>query len=307
MKAAAALEANTAPILVQLQNQQPEERQVSVERFLGSVAQSVDAGTVEPPTLSNISQRVQRLKKDAEGQLEALLRITESEPAVAAHVMRLASTTTLPGHRPAQHLRAAMVQLGAPAVTNVVEAVALSDFSRHGRELSFHHLRKIWTCTVYTALAARTIASWNGRVDPEVAFLCGLLHRVGEPLLLRLIGESAPAEAMPFASDPFVLDIIAEHHAQVGSRFLRAWGLPESLVALARETASTPRPDAPLHAVVTAAYQGALHYGYTYLSARPNRGTFELAARAAGVDPDQVEEVMSTIGGRLNELLSMTR
>ena len=303
MKPIPTIHAPTTPILAPPAREAAPGVDEAVSEFLAVVTRAIDAGTADLPPMSPIAAQAARLRKSAEPLEPLLLRIVESEPAVAGQVLRLASTAYFgQAGGAAASLRTACGQIGARTIVNLVETAARSDFLRLGKDGTSHILRKIWTNTLYTACAARELARWGGEVDPDEAFVAGMFHRVGEVLIVRYFSEQATADGGA-TQEGLLQAIVDDHQAAVGERLLRSWGLPESICAVAGGHAD----GTTLAAIVCAAWQSALHYGYAYLAARPDPAALREALKAIRLDPSDFEDIPETIGPALNAALSMSR
>lgn len=75
-------------------------------------------------------------------------------------------------------------------------------------------LRRLWLHAIATALAAQELATQTGLVDPEEAYLLGLLHDL--PMWLELVAEQSPGSCGTIAPEDWI-----SH-----------WQLPADLVAL---------------------------------------------------------------------------
>jgi HD-like signal output (HDOD) protein len=87
----------------------------------------------------------------------------------------------------------------------------------------------------------------------EVAYLCGLLHNIGVPLLLQRLGELAPD-----LTAPDVTTILAAQTATAGAALATAWQLPEAVVAAIGHLNDPEAAGAHVEAVAVAACGAAL-------------------------------------------------
>jgi putative nucleotidyltransferase with HDIG domain len=147
---------------------------------------------------------------------EGLVRVVETEPALAARVLHAANAGWPSGETVAS-LYAACERLGAEALR---EIISQSDGGvgrgREAEALRDHSLR--------CAAAARLLAEMTGTLDPDEAYTAGLLHDLGEALLCSLFPEEA--EKIIWLGHPLRLDkeidAFGVDHAQVGQWILDA-------------------------------------------------------------------------------------
>ena len=97
-----------------------------------------------------------------------------------------------------------------------------------------------------TALFAQEVAR-AARVDTEEAFLAGLLHDIGRPVLLQAVADLHTDSRL--VDTPAVMAAVAELHAQVGELLARKWNLPTRVcdaIAFHHEPFSSPSNALPL-------------------------------------------------------------
>jgi putative nucleotidyltransferase with HDIG domain len=157
---------------------------------------------------------------------EELEREVESEPALAAAVLRAANT----GHSAetaTASLRTACARLGADALREIISLAG-------GRERVVYEVEALRDHSRRCATAARLLAEKTRILDSDEAHAAGLLHDIGEALLHSLFpqemenidwfgddGTRAEREVAAFGVD----------HAQVGQWILEACGVPRELTA----------------------------------------------------------------------------
>ena len=82
----------------------------------------------------------------------------------------------------------AIMLLGLNSVRSLALGFSLVDTLRRERGASFDY-DAFWRHSLNTAVAARAIAAKSREVDPEEAFLGGLLHRLGMLAMAQVLGE----------------------------------------------------------------------------------------------------------------------
>jgi putative nucleotidyltransferase with HDIG domain len=98
--------------------------------------------------------------------------------------------------------------------------------------------RGLWEHSLAVAVLSRAIARRRRDVDPEAAYLAGLLHDVGKPVAASLLLEAERTTDMKpeeWLSRDAWLDVIQECHREVGTALARNWELQDDVVfAIAR-------------------------------------------------------------------------
>jgi putative nucleotidyltransferase with HDIG domain len=194
----------------------------SLERFLTE--------HFELPVLPEAAARVVALAQDPDSGARDLQRVLERDPSLASHVLRIANSAAFAPREPIVSLQQAVSRLGMTTIRDLALAASLQ--SRVYRAPGYEDLmRTIWTHCAVAAVFAREIAR-RMRRNVEGAFLCGLLHDVGRPVVVQAALE-APGLLQKSSDTPVLLDAaMDEFHARVGARLVEAWGLAEWTAAV---------------------------------------------------------------------------
>ena len=123
----------------------------------------------------------------------------------------------------------------------------------------------------------------------EDAYLCGLLHDIGEARIYRVLSE---IEGTHDAAE--VDRLVKRHHASAGAQVARTWGLPEAVVAVCERHHDPGSADRPEIRVVMLAdiVTDALEKG----------GKPVVPEFLRGVTPDVVEAVRIRVADKLARL-----
>jgi HD-like signal output (HDOD) protein len=85
-------------------------------------------------------------------------------------------------------------------------------------------LATLWNLAITAAVTTRKLCF--GQTDPEEAYLAGLLHDIGKPLILKLLDQAEKKLLEPLT--PAVLDELLETlHTELGHKLLQSWRIPE--------------------------------------------------------------------------------
>ena len=277
-------------------------------------------GPVHPPTITSVSRYTQELltlsaQPAAAEQVLRIIsnprtgaadvaRVVETDPALAARVMRLANSPYYGSPRRVSSTRHATVMLGFDTVRALAVSAACSLLDGRA-ELGPDGF---WRHAITTASAASVIARRVGLSTAD-AFSVGLLHDLGAVLLHRRGAEAfAGATASPTVSDQVAAELAAfgVTHADEGAAALDAWGFPEAFVeAIAMHQHGVEEPQHALGRVLRVAEAVALEHapmpGYPtppdidrlLLSIRMRPDDFDVVTRE--VD-EQLERIADMLG-----------
>lgn len=197
------------------------------------------------PVLPAVAQEALRLVKGPDVKLDAVLRVVEQDPPLAARILSVANSTFYSRGAPVVTLRQAMIRLGTHALRDVVYMAVYANTVFEAPGL-VELVRECFEHSVLVARLARSIAG-SVAIDPEVVFLAGLLHDVGRARCYKLLAKSPHAKGL---STEVLRAATDELHEDAGATLAVVWKLPDEVVrAIAQHHA--PRQD--LHARVIAA------------------------------------------------------
>jgi putative nucleotidyltransferase with HDIG domain len=179
------------------------------------------------PMLPALASDVISLALDPDVSALRIMRVISKDQVLATRVLRLANSAYCAPMQEITTVNDAIIRMGTAAARSVVLAVCFASrlqsgnvYGSRGRDLVDHGIG--------TAYLARLVGEHAG-VDPDEAFMYGLLHDIGKLLLLKLAqdftkyGGTTPTTAEVEA-------VIAAKHAELGAQLLRQWRVPDELV-----------------------------------------------------------------------------
>lgn len=191
-------------------------------------------GIGELPVLPVVLAEVMTLDPSSIDYFERLVHLAEQDPPFAVRLLQFANSAASSPAVPVVKIRTAVARMGSRAAGEVVTALSVARVFVPTSD----EQRGLWLHALQVAVGARTLCVSQGlSLQPEVAYLAGLLHDVGRFVMFMI----APAELHIVEevgwSDGDTLvrlehDLCGIDHADLGARALRRWGLPDLLVRL---------------------------------------------------------------------------
>ena len=165
--------------------------------------------------------------------MDEVRKLIESDPALAARILRVANSAAYRGHGPCASVAQAIVRIGASNVSGLAMAMSamtlFKDLGGIGQSIRDH--------SAGTAAIARELAFCFGHaVLSSKVFLAGLLHDLGKLLLIQT-GDAAYATMVAQEPSPCSLHIREQalwgfDHATLGAHVLASWNIPEPIPQL---------------------------------------------------------------------------
>ncbi len=184
------------------------------------------------PTLPAIASEAIQRALSPDTSIEDLAEVIELDPPLTAMVLKVANAPYQDRSCSITSLKTALSKLGHAVVRGItLSCPALELFSDqqvdHGMDLG-----GLWIHSIETAVRAKELAGrTTPPVDPEEAFVSGLLHDVGKVFLSSLMKDKYGRVVSRASEERIPLyrverDLIGCDHADVGRWLLEHWKIP---------------------------------------------------------------------------------
>lgn len=197
-----------------------------IEQLERSLVQKLEQGEIELPLLPQVASQVMALTSDPAADASKLSSLIHQDQALAAHVLRIANSPAYMPRSPVVSLQHAVAMLGINLLSEIAFTASLKAgaFQVPGHEEDIKHL---WRHSLASGAFAKEVARAR-RVNVESAFLCGLLHAIGKPVVLRTTSAIAQKQNIP-ADKPLLRMLMNGYHSRVGCLIADKWGLPKQV------------------------------------------------------------------------------
>lgn len=149
------------------------------------------------------------------------------DPALTGSLLRTVNSAAFGASVELENVHQAVVRLGLPRVANLVTAELIGGLVDDGSA----EVRQVWEEVREVARIALLIAREVEGIDPDEAYLFGMLHDVGSILFARMAPGSKRlrdmAAVMPVNALRQEQARLGTDHVTVGFLFARHWRLPE--------------------------------------------------------------------------------
>jgi putative nucleotidyltransferase with HDIG domain len=174
------------------------------------------------------------LRKPAEDvNVDRVIKLVSYDQSIAAQCLRVANSPLYGRVRTTQSIRAAVVSLGIDRVEHILLSCCMNRLIPDSKWCLDPGV--FWRHSFGCALVCRQLAQQIGYVDPEHAYLAGLLHDLG--ILVnslaytekyRSICESAAQTGM--ALDEAESSLLGFTHSESGTMLAESWRIPLQVV-----------------------------------------------------------------------------
>jgi putative nucleotidyltransferase with HDIG domain len=190
------------------------------------------------PTLPAVAARLLQITVQSDTQAAEVVRLIESDPSLASRLIALTTQAGRGVRRQTATVSKAVVLLGFEAVRNAVLSIKVFEaFNDPASDRKGYFDREgFWKHSLAVACAAQMlISSIDRKIDPEEAFVCGLLHDMGKVALDAALPKSFDRVVQLTESSLGNISqveqrVLGMDHTVAGKRLAEKWSLPESIM-----------------------------------------------------------------------------
>lgn len=261
-----------------------------VDSLWPAVRELLEGDQCDLPVLPEVSAQLLRLTSDVNCELAEIVSLIKRDQSLTSHLLRIANSVRYSTGVTVSSIQQAVARLGLICVREIVILITCQCriFDVAGFE---GDVRQSFRRSLAAAAFAQEIARIR-RLNVEEAFLSGLLHDVGRPVLLQTLGDQRRAGRL--VSDDDMLRAAAEQYrVPLAGRLIGVWELPErvsEIVAGQLLPLQAPR-NIPQAALLHLAIELASHTLYPRVELQASEFNPEVFA-ALNLYPEQLNELL---------------
>ncbi|MGI9261169.1 MAG: HDOD domain-containing protein [Woeseiaceae bacterium] len=194
--------------------------------FVQQLAGDLNKGDLELPMFPDSVIRIQQAFQVEDVDVDEVIRIISSDPALAARVLELSNSAAIRGASEISEVRQAVIRMGNKLVQSSVVAFAIRQAERNEglSNESRKALKAIWEESVELAARCYVIAKKFTKLNADEALLTGLLSVLGR---LYIFLKSLDYGAMDYVE---LETILADWHPSISKAIAESWDMSEELV-----------------------------------------------------------------------------
>lgn len=236
--------------------------QVHQETLFEKVDAEIQQGTLLLPTLPEVAEKVRQACSNSDNSAAAITKIVAHDTAISAKLLAASNSPMYRGASEISTLHEAISRLGRDTTQHLVYYYATKELFQTPVPLLRKLFQSAWNKSLERAVVAHTIAKYGHEdLDPDIAFLCGLLFRIGDLVVFQYV-----ADVEQDVNELSKIQTVAEEYSAKISRLLvRDWNLPEAVSQALkhgshwRRTSGSDTPDYAELLVVTNIHLRMLH------------------------------------------------
>lgn len=203
---------------------------MEVAKVLATIAADTESGKLSFATNSDVALKVQRLIDDPDCSIDALAKLVQAEPMLAARVVALANSVAYNrSGKAVADVKSALSRVGLKTLRILATAVVVGQMERLSKVPSHRAMAtRLWEHTAHVAALARVLARRVTHQDPDVAFFAGVVHEVGA---FYLIARADEFPGLLEGEHGSLADWCTEWEPTIGRAVLKALAVPDNVVA----------------------------------------------------------------------------
>jgi HD-like signal output (HDOD) protein len=190
------------------------------------------------PVLPDIASRVMTLANDPDADVTELSVLIHQDQTLAGNVLRMANSASYNTGEAIVSLRQAVMRLGLNILSEI--AIALCLHSAGFRTVGYERMRKQIMIHAFLSGGLAKELARRKRRNVESMFLCGLLHSIGRPVVLRLLSD-LQKDCRTTVPESEAVALMEEFEQRAAFAVTMEWNLPQVVQVVA---ASYHEPDA---------------------------------------------------------------
>jgi HD-like signal output (HDOD) protein len=203
----------------------PQSARQSGLELAAKLVERLQTTEIRVPPYPAVASSLERLSRDGKSTVAAVAALVATDAALAATVLRHASTASSKSNAPST-LEAAISRLGLDELTRVVIATTIGGAAARPGPLALLR-RDQWRRSLLAAMFCKELAPRRG-VQPDQAFLAGLLHDFGAIVVLSCL-ESLGVAPLPVLPELTWRRLVEGLHVELGMVVVARWHLPEPI------------------------------------------------------------------------------
>ncbi len=205
-----------------------------------------DGHNLSLPPLAHAAETLLPKLASPKCDLRSIARELGEDQVIAAAVLRMANSVLFRGLDRISALPPAVSRLGTSALRMLLmnETLRTATFFQKGGNNDW--AKSIWRRSLASGFIMRGLAQFTN-VDQEDAFLVGLLHDIGNVVVLRVVCEAQSIYEYDITTEEFEY-LCHECHQEFGELIAQSWSLPAHLKSIITNHHTIAAVDDPLRA-----------------------------------------------------------
>jgi HD-like signal output (HDOD) protein len=175
--------------------------------------------------------KVKQLIDDDATSMDDIAEVINYDPAIMSQVLKISNSALYKFPHTITTVTKSIQVIGTRSIYDLVLAYGVANAFKD-IDPETVDLEKFWEQAVSCALICKYLAEEINLKEPEKLFVCGLLHNIGELVLVQLNPEVAKkCASISSENTPLMLQkkYLSFSYADISSELLKIWGIPNDI------------------------------------------------------------------------------
>ncbi|WP_300454334.1 HDOD domain-containing protein [Accumulibacter sp.] len=192
-----------------------------------SIRQAMESGRAPSPP--QVLLRLMQMVDDDGTTMAELARLVEQDPGLCTRVLTAANSAAIRRGNELRSIESCLMALGTRLVRSIATCLSVQSLFDERTATRLVDLSAFWTHSLLIAELSRGLAIASGYHRPDEAYLAGLLHDVGELILLSALGDPY-LQILATCTNETDLPVMeterfGAHHGEIGTWLADQWQL----------------------------------------------------------------------------------
>ena len=258
------------------------------------------------PALPQVFLELQQAISSRATSADDLAEIISQDPGLTAFLLRMVNSAFYSLPMQIDTISRAVTVVGVNQLSTLAVGTSVMSLFQDVPE-EVLDMEQFWKHSVACGLVARRLCRVTGQGDPERAFVAGLLHDIGQLILLQAEPERATAVHLTARQHDTLLyqeekELLGFDHATLGGMLLRKWNFPFVLVSAVLEhhkpkAGQKEAEPALVHCAETIATGLGIGSSGEYFVQPPDMEIWQ----SMGLTPERIDEMVEDLDEELEE------
>jgi len=199
------------------------------KQIFTSIKDDLLGGKIKLPGLPDIARRVQLGINNPDFNAADIAKIIQTDIPLSGRIIQVANSPLYKGVTPVENCQTAVTRLGMKVVKNLVTSFSVRRLYSGKSSLARKKVELLWKHSVKIGAISFTLARITPGFDPERAMLAGLVHGIGELLILN----HAEKHDKLLKNETLYNEVVQRYQHKLGAVILKQWRFDQALIQVA--------------------------------------------------------------------------
>lgn len=194
------------------------------------ILQAIESGRIPSPP--QVLLQLVRLVDDSRASIGDLAHLVGQDPGLATRLLTVANSPALRRGNELRSIDNCLASLGTRLVRSIATCLSLQNLFDRQPGIASADLAAFWGHSLLVAELSRRLAVAAACPHPDEAYLAGLLHDIGQLILLSALGEPYAAVLAAHGDENTLIaqerSNFGTHHGEVGTWLVDRWQFDSS-------------------------------------------------------------------------------